>query len=103
MNKSELIEKVAEKSGLSKADAGKAVKAALEAVVETVAGGQPVQIVGFGTFKVVARAARQGRNPQTGKEMRIAASKLPRFTAGKAFKAAVNVKKRRAPAKKAAA
>ena len=101
MNKSELIEKIAEKTGLSKADAGKVLNATTEAVVEAVAAGQSVQVVGFGTFKCVARAARMGRNPQTKKEIRIPATKLPRFTAGKAFKAAVNVKKRRVPAKKA--
>lgn len=89
MNKVELVVAVAEKAELSKKDAEKAVAAVLAAVEEAVAAGDKVQLVGFGTFEVRERAARTGRNPQTGAEIKIAASKQPVFKAGKAFKDAV--------------
>ena len=85
MNKSELISKVAEKSGLQK----KQATAALEAFVETLAKGEKIQIIGFGNFEVRERAARKGRNPQTNEVIEIAASKVPAFKAGKALKDAV--------------
>ena len=90
MNKQELAAVVAAKSGLTKVDAEKAVKAFAEAVVEEVAKKGAVRLVGFGTFEARERAARTGRNPQTGKEIKIAAATVPAFKAGKAFKAAVN-------------
>ena len=90
MNKTELIAAVAEQSGLSKKDAEKAVKAFTDAVAEELAKGGKVQLVGFGTFEVSERAAREGRNPQTGETMKIAASKAPKFKAGKALKDMVN-------------
>jgi DNA-binding protein HU-beta len=89
MNKVELVAAVAEKAALSKKDAEKAVVAVLGAIEEAVAAGDKVQLVGFGTFEVRERAARTGRNPQTGAEIKIAASKQPVFKAGKAFKDAV--------------
>ena len=90
MNKTELIAAVAENAGLSKKDAEKAVKAFTEAVTAELKNGGKVQIVGFGTFEVSERAAREGRNPHTGEAMPIAASKAPKFKAGKALKDAVN-------------
>ena len=96
MNKTELIDAVAEKANASKAAAGAIVSAALEAITEAVAKGDSVQFIGFGTFSVQERAARTGRNPQTGKEMKIAAKKVVRFKAGAALTAAAN------PVKKAA-
>ena len=93
MNKSELIEAVAEEAEISKATAGKALDATLAAVVKAVAKGDTVTLIGFGTFKPAKRAARTGRNPQTGKEIKIAATTVPRFTAGAGFKAAVAGKK----------
>lgn len=89
MNKVELVAAVAEKAALSKKDAEKAVAAVFGAIEEAVAAGDKVQLVGFGTFEVRERAARTGRNPQTGAEIEIAASKQPVFKAGKAFKDAV--------------
>jgi len=86
MNKTELISSVANKAGLSKKDAEKAVAAIIDSVIETVAAGDKVQLVGFGTFEVRERAERKGRNPRTKEEITIAASKLPVFKAGKAFK-----------------
>ena len=91
MNKAELIESAAEASGLSKGEAGKAVEAALEAIVKAVARGEKVAISGFGNFERRERAARTGRNPQTGAEIKVAASKAPAFKPGKAFKDAVNI------------
>ncbi len=90
MNKAELVAAVAEKTGLKKGDAEKAVKAFSEVVAEELANGGKVQLVGFGTFEVVERPARTGRNPQTKKKMKIAASKAPKFKAGKALKDSVN-------------
>jgi DNA-binding protein HU-beta len=93
MNKSELIDVAATEADISKAAAGKALDAILAAVVKTVAKGDTVTLVGFGTFKSSKRAARTGRNPQTGAEIKIAASTVPRFTAGAGFKASVAGKK----------
>lgn len=90
MNKTELITAIAEKSGLSKKDSEKALKAFEEAVTEELVNGGKVQLVGFGTFDVAERKAREGRNPQTRETMHIAASKAPRFKVGKALKDAVN-------------
>ena len=90
MNKTELIAAIAEKTELSKKDAEKAVKAFTDVVVEELKKGEKIQLVGFGTFEVSERAARTGRNPQTGAEMNIPASKAPKFKAGKALKDAVN-------------
>ena len=90
MNKTELISAVAEKAGLSKKDSEAAVKALVETVTEDLKKGEKVQLVGFGTFEVSERAAREGRNPQTGKVMKIKASKAPKFKAGKALKDAIN-------------
>jgi DNA-binding protein HU-beta len=93
MNKSELIEIVAKETELSKAAAGNALDAVTAAIVKAVSKGDTVTLIGFGTFKSSKRAARTGRNPQTGKELKIAATTVPRFTAGAGFKAAVAGKK----------
>lgn len=90
MNKGQFIEKMAEKSGLSVKDAGKAYKAFIETVVDGLKDGEKLQLVGFGTFDIGERSAREGRNPQTGETIQIAASRTPRFKAGKALKDAVN-------------
>ncbi|MBE6806527.1 MAG: HU family DNA-binding protein [Ruminococcaceae bacterium] len=90
MNKVELIAAVAEKAGLSKKDAEKAVAAVVASVEEALVKGDKVQLIGFGTFEVRERAARTGRNPQTKEEITIAASKQPVFKAGSALKKAVN-------------
>ncbi len=90
MNKAELINAVAEQAGLSKKDSELAVNAVIAVVTDALAKGDKVQVVGFGSFEVKARAARTGRNPQTGKEIKIAASKTPVFKAGKALKDAVS-------------
>ncbi len=90
MNKTELVAKMAEKSGLTKKDAEKAVNAFFSSVEEALVADDKVQIIGFGTFEVKERSARKGRNPQTGKEIDIPASKNPVFKAGKALKDAVN-------------
>ena len=102
MNKTELIDVVAEKANASKAAAGAVIGAAIEAITEAVAKGENVQFIGFGTFSVQERAARTGRNPQTGKEMKIAAKKVVRFKAGAALTAAANPVKavKKAAAKK---
>lgn len=89
MNKIELIAAVAEKSGLSKKDAEKAVAALLDVVVDAVAAGDKVALVGFGTFEARTREARVGRNPRTKETIEIPATTLPAFKAGKAFKEAV--------------
>ncbi|UUX96880.1 HU family DNA-binding protein [Aquabacterium sp. J223] len=116
MNRIELIELLAERHGLSKAEAGRVLATLLDAVVTTVKKGGSVTLPGFGSFKQTARAARTGRNPATGDKIKIAAVKLPKFTAGAGFKAAVDPKAaarkaakaeakpaKKAPAKKAAA
>ena len=90
MNKTELVAAVAEAAELSKKDAEKALKAFVDVVAEELRKGEKVQLVGFGTFEVSERAAREGRNPQTGETMNIAACKAPKFKAGKALKDAVN-------------
>ncbi|HEU4964688.1 MAG TPA: HU family DNA-binding protein [Bacilli bacterium] len=86
MNKTDLINLVAEKAEISKKDAGNAVDAMFDSIVEALASGDKVQLIGFGNFEVRERAARKGRNPQTGEEMEIAASKVPAFKPGKQFK-----------------
>ena len=90
MNKTELVAAIAKKTELSKKDAEKALKAFTDVVAEELKKGEKIQLVGFGTFEVSERAAREGRNPQTGDTMTIAASKAPKFKAGKALKDAVN-------------
>ena len=90
MNKTELITSMADKSGLTKADSEKALKALLESVQDTLKAGDKVQLIGFGTFEVSERAARVGHDPRTGKEVQIPACKMPRWKAGKAIKASVN-------------
>lgn len=90
MNKTELVAAIAEKTELSKKDSEKALKAFIETVTEELTKGEKIQLVGFGTFEVVQRAAREGRNPLTGEKMKIKASKAPKFKAGKALKDAVN-------------
>ena len=94
MNKAELVAAIAEKTELSKKDSEKALKAFIDVVTEELKKGDKIQLVGFGTFEVAKRAAREGRNPQTGKSMKIAASKAPKFKAGKALKEEVNKKKK---------
>ena len=90
MNKTELVAAMAEQAGLSKKDAEKALKAFTDVVAEELKKGEKVQLVGFGTFEVAERAEREGRNPQTGDVMKIAASKAPKFKAGKALKDEIN-------------
>ncbi|MCI9650328.1 HU family DNA-binding protein [uncultured Acetatifactor sp.] len=90
MNKTELTAAIAEQAGISKKDAEKALKAFTDVVADELKKGEKVQLVGFGTFEVVERAAREGRNPQNGEPMPIAASKAPKFKAGKALKDMVN-------------
>ena len=90
MNKAELVAAMVAKAELSKKDAEKALKAFIDVVSEELANSGKIQLVGFGTFDVTERAAREGRNPQTGEAMSIPASKAPRFKAGKALKDAVN-------------
>jgi DNA-binding protein HU-beta len=99
MNKHELVVAIAEKAEMSQASAEKALKGIIEATVAEVAKKGKVQLIGFGTFAARERAARTGKNPQTGKPIKIAAATVPAFKPGKAFKEAVNVK----PAKKKAA
>ena len=90
MNKTELVAAMAKETELSKKDAEKALKAFTDVVEEELKKGEKIQLVGFGTFEVSERAAREGRNPQTGETMKIAASKAPKFKAGKALKDMVN-------------
>ena len=90
MNKAELVAAIAEKSEISKKDSEAALKAFTDVVAEELKKGEKIQLVGFGTFEVAERAARTGRNPQTGAEMTIPASKAPKFKAGKALKDAIN-------------
>ena len=86
MNKTELINAVAEKTGLSKKDSDKAVNAVVDSIVEAMKAGEKVTIIGFGAFEAKERAARIGRNPQTKQEIRIPATRIPQFKAGKALK-----------------
>lgn len=90
MNKSELIDAVADEAEMSKAEAGRAVDAVISAITKALKKGDTVTLVGFGTFQVRKRAARTGRNPKTGDTIKIGASKNPAFKAGKALKDAVN-------------
>jgi len=90
MNKSELIDAIAQSANLTKVQAGEALKGALAAIKKSLSKGDSVTLVGFGTFKVGKRAARTGRNPRTGAAIKIKAAKVPKFTAGKALKDAVN-------------
>jgi DNA-binding protein HU-beta len=90
MNKTELIEAMAESADISKAAATRAMDGMIEAIIQAMQNGETVSILGFGTFSVRARAARTGRNPKTGEPMEISASRSPAFKAGKAFKDAVN-------------
>ena len=90
MNKSELIDAITQDADLSKASAGRALDAVISAVTDALKDGESVSLVGFGTFSVKARAARAGRNPQTGATIQIAAANIPSFKAGKALKDAVN-------------
>ena len=89
MNKSELIDAIAESTELSKVASGKALDAVIETIVKAVAKGDCVSLVGFGSFKAAARAAREGKNPKTGEKIKIAATTVPKFSAGATFKAAV--------------
>ena len=90
MNKTELVASMAEQTNLSKKDAEAALKAFIDVVSEELKKGEKIQLVGFGTFEVSERAAREGRNPQTGETMEIKASKTPKFKAGKALKDMMN-------------
>jgi len=90
MNKTELIDAMADSADISKAAAGRAFEAAVAAITEALKEGDQVSLIGFGTFKISERAARTGRNPQTGETIQIKASKSPSFKAGKALKDAVN-------------
>jgi len=90
VNKSQLIDAIAEAADLPKASAAKALEAVIDTVSNTLKGGEQVVLVGFGTFSVKERPARTGRNPQTGQPIEIAAARIPNFKAGKALKDAVN-------------
>ena len=90
MNKNDIISSVAESSGLTKADAGRAVDGVFDSIASALASGDDVRIVGFGSFSVANRAASTGRNPRTGEEIQIPASKQPKFKAGAPLKSAVN-------------
>ena len=89
MTKTELIDAIAAHAGLTKTDAAKALDAFVDTVVETVAAGDSVSLIGFGTFKAADRAEREGKNPKTGEKLTIAATTVPKFSAGATFKAAV--------------
>ena len=99
MTKPELVKAVAEQAGLTNKDADKAVSALISVVTSELAAGGKVQLIGFGTFEVVERAAREGRNPQTGETVKIKASKAPKFKAGKALKDALNTKAKKSKKK----
>ena len=103
MNRIELVQTIATQHDLSKAEAARVLETVTSAIVTAVKKGDPVQILGFGTFKQVARAARTGVNPSTGDKLKIAAAKLPKFVPGAAFKAAVDPKGAKRKADKAAA
>ena len=90
MNKVDFVAAVAEKAGISKKDAGKAVDAFTEVVTETLVKGEKISLVGFGTFEVKERAAREGRNPMTGQKLRLDAKRIAQFKVGKSLKLAVN-------------
>ena len=93
MNKSELIEALVKETDMSKAAAGRVLNTLIDIITKTVAKKQDVQLIGFGTFKAAKRDARKGKNPRTGEPLKIAAATVPKFSAGAAFKAAVNKKK----------
>ena len=93
MNKAELIEKIASQADMTKASAERVLNSSIEQIINSVTKGEDVQLIGFGTFKSGKRAARIGRNPQTGAELKIPAAKTVKFSAGKAFKDAVNKRK----------
>jgi DNA-binding protein HU-beta len=93
MTKAELVDAIAKSSKLTKTDSEKALNSMMGAIINALKKGEAVRLVGFGTFEVVNRSARKGRNPQTGKEIQIKASKSPKFKAGKSFKEAVNSRK----------
>ena len=98
MNKSEFIDAIAARTELSKVASGKALDAVIESIVEAVAKGDGVSLVGFGSFKAADRAAREGKNPKTGEKIKIAATTVPKFSAGATFKATVaaaNTKKKK--------
>jgi len=99
MNRVELIELISTQHELSKAEAGRILNTITETIVKTVKKNEPVQLVGFGTFRQISRAARKGFNPSTGKGIKIAATKVPKFVAGSAFKAAVDPKAAKRKAK----
>jgi len=99
MNRSDLINHVAENAALTKVQAEHAINSFTGAISKSLANGEPVTLVGFGTFSVAERAARNGRNPQTGAALKIAAKKLPKFSAGKALKEAVDKPKKKAKKK----
>lgn len=103
MNRQELVEKIATAHTLSKAEAGRVLDTVTTAIVAAVKKGDPVQLVGFGSFKQVARAARTGFNPQAGEKIKIAAQKVPKFVPGAAFKDAVDPKAAKRRAEKAVA
>ncbi|MDR6538453.1 HU family DNA-binding protein [Variovorax soli] len=103
MNRIELVEKIATAHTLSKAEAARVLETVTSAIVNAVKKDDPVQLVGFGTFKQVARAARSGFNPQAGTKIKIAATKVPKFVPGAAFKAAIDPKAAKRKAEKAAA
>lgn len=103
MNRIELVEKIATAHTLSKAEAARVLETVTGSIVNAVKKGDAVQLVGFGTFKQVARAARSGFNPQAGTKIKIAATKVPKFTPGAAFKAAIDPKAAKRKAEKAAA
>lgn len=90
MNKTELIATIADRAEMNKVDAEKALKAFIDIITDEMKNGRKIQLVGFGTFEISERAARTGKNPQTGESIEIAASKAPKFKAGKALKDAVN-------------
>ncbi len=94
MNKQELIAAIAASTGLTKKDSGAALEAVTASISASLAKGEPVRLLGFGTFDVKSRAARTGKNPKTGESIKIPASKVPSFKAGKEFKEAVAIKKK---------
>ncbi|MGJ7508357.1 HU family DNA-binding protein [Variovorax sp. GT1P44] len=103
MNRIELVEKIATTHSVSKAEAARILETVTGSIIAAVKKGDPVQLIGFGTFKQVARAARTGFNPQAGAKIKIAAQKVPKFVAGAAFKAAIDPKAAKRKAEKAAA
>jgi DNA-binding protein HU-beta len=103
VNRIELVEKIASAHNVSKAEAGRILETVMDSIVAAVKKGDPVQLIGFGTFKQVARAARTGFNPQVGAKIKIAAQKVPKFVPGAAFRSAVDPKVAKRKAEKAVA